>query len=63
MCDFENYTEAVVTYLPQISRVDGMSIYELGIDFAQQSKGSKLMKEATLKDSRISESKENALNE
>ena len=35
MCDFENYTEAVVSYLPQISRVDGMSIYELGIDFAQ----------------------------
>ena len=33
MCDFENYQEAVVHYLPQIEKLDGLSIYELGIEF------------------------------
>jgi Leucine-rich repeat (LRR) protein len=36
MCDFENYQEAVLHHLPQISKLDGTSIYELGIDFKSQ---------------------------
>ena len=36
--DFENYQEAIVHYLPQITRLDGQSIYELGIQFVSESK-------------------------
>lgn len=33
VCDYHNYESAVVSILPQIQKLDGQSIYSLGIDF------------------------------
>jgi len=33
LCDFENYKDAILSYLPQINKLDGQSIYDLGIEF------------------------------
>ena len=33
LCDFENYKDAILSSLPQINKLDGQSIYDLGIEF------------------------------
>ena len=35
VCDFVNYKQVVLGFLPQIVQLDGQSIYELGIDFSK----------------------------
>lgn len=38
ICDFNNYLESTLQSLPQIVRLDGRSIYELGVHFAEGNK-------------------------
>lgn len=33
ICDLQDYHDQVLNMLPQITRLDGRSIYELGIEF------------------------------
>jgi hypothetical protein len=33
LCDFENYQDAILGFLPQITVLDGRSIYDLGVQF------------------------------